>query len=288
MFGAIVGLLLGFQRQRSTDLKLNRIIKECLDAKRMVNLRPVYLKELDRYLSRFSEFLGNPRIPAVMVGDIERWLARPEWSAGTRATGINRLSSLFSFAVRRGYVKSNPVDRLDRIRLERPPPRILSPTEAQSLLDATRDIAPALLPYIILGLFAGIRPAELDRLDFADVLPERRIVKIDAASSKVRQRRIVQLEDAAVLWLQALECPACGPIAPTQKRRKLRRIRKAMGWSEWPKDILRHSSASYWMAKEQNAAKVADWLGNSVGVLLRHYREIVTSEDSLAFWSIRP
>lgn len=42
------------------------------------------------------------------------------------------------------------------------------------------------------------------------------------------------------------------------------------------------------MAKYRDAALVADKLGNSPSILLRHYRELVTHEAATAFWSIRP
>lgn len=263
--------------------RLDAVIEECITAKRFSNLRPVYVHELRRFLTRFKESLGNPYISDITPAKIQGWLAKPQWSDGTRATGLNRLSSLFSFAFRRGYIPFNPVDRIDRIRLERKPPQILTPAEAILLLASTKRVAPTMWPNIVLGLFAGIRPAELDRLQSQDVDTARAIVRIDTATSKVRCRRIVELQPRAVLLLDG--CLPAGPITPKQKKRKMRRIAKAMGWTFWPKDILRHTAASFLMAKHRNADLVADMLGNSPGILLRHYRELVSAEDCTAFWS---
>lgn len=266
---------------------LSRTISECIDAKRFANLRPIYVLELERYLSAFRTSIGDRPIASVRLKDIEAWLTRPDWSVSTRATGINRLSALFSFAVRRGYIKSNPVDRIERVRLEYKPPQILSPEDADKLLDMTLRFAPTMLGHIVIGLFAGVRPAELDRLTFADVDLERAIVRIDAATSKVRRRRIVELEPKALHWLKA-HAVCQGPVTPRQKRRKLRMLAAGMGWECWPKDILRHSAASYLMAKYRDSALVADKLGNSPSILLRHYRELVSAESATAFWNIRP
>jgi hypothetical protein len=52
--------------------------------------------------------------------------------------------------------------------------------------------------------------------------------------------------------------------------------------------VLRHTAASHWLAAWQDAGKVAHELGNSAGILLRHYRELVPRAESEKFWSITP
>lgn len=286
VLGSLIGFICEGGWKLSRSVRLNHAITECINAKRFANLRPVYVIELERYLGAFRTFLGDRPIASVRPKHIEAWLNKPEWSAGTRATGINRLSALFSFALRRGYVKSNPVARIERVRLEYKPPHILSPEEADKLLTLTLKFVPSMLGHIVLGMFAGIRPAELDKLTFTDVDMDRGIVRIDAATSKVRRRRFVELEPKAIHWLKAVDCK--GSVTPRQKRRKLRTLTAAMGWTCWPKDVLRHTAASYLLAKYRDSALVADKLGNSPSILLRHYRELVTSESAAAFWNIRP
>lgn len=273
--------------RQETKPNLSQVISDCVAAKRLANCRPIYIAELKRYLSKFCDALADPPIDSVTVQDVERWLSRPDWSPGTKATGLNRLSALFSFAVRRGLIPSNPIDRIDRIKLERTPPQILSPEQARNMLVFVRNQIPSLLPHVVIGMFAGVRPAEISKLTFSDVDFDRRIIRVDAASSKVRRRRLIEVEPVAFEWLAGFR-GVTGPINPKQTRRKLRRLRKLMGWHKWPKDILRHSYGSYAMAKYRDAAKVADWMGNSVGVLHRHYRELVSADDCAAFWSIMP
>ncbi|HRZ58656.1 MAG TPA: hypothetical protein P5525_24715, partial [Candidatus Paceibacterota bacterium] len=114
-------------------------------------------------------------------------------------------------------------------------------------------------------------------------------VTVDAAASKVRQRRIVHLMPSAGEWMKlALKSKSRLPLSQSTRRRFLRRLRDHLGFKIWPKDVLRHSAASYWLAECQDAAKVALELGNSVGVLFRHYRELVTKEEAGKFWDIRP
>lgn len=50
--------------------------------------------------------------------------------------------------------------------------------------------------------------------------------------------------------------------------------------TRWPQDVLRHTFASFTMAEVQDAGKVAAEMGNSAGVLMRHYRELMTRDDA--------
>lgn len=263
-------------------------VQFCVAAKRAANLRGNYVRDLERSLKRFSEFIGTAvSLGTVSPRHVDLWVSKPGLAPGTRATRLNRLSALFTFAMRRGFIDRNPVDRLERVRLERRPPRILSPSDAARMLALTREHDPEFLPYVILGVFTGIRPKELERLRFDDINFDAGVIRIDAAASKVRRRRIVEVEPNAQLWLSEFR-GRTGLIVDFQTRRKLRRLRDLMGWSSWPKDILRHTCASYLMAKHRDAALVSDWLGNSPGILLTHYRELVSREDALAFWDLLP
>lgn len=223
---------------------------------------------------------------AIGPSHLESFFAEQNYSVPTRATAINRLSTLFAFAERRGYIERNPVDRLDRIILERKPPAILSPAAAAQMLAVAKLKEAALLGYLVLGLFCGIRPAEMDRMDWSSVDRGRGIIRIDAAASKIRRRRLVLMPSAAVAWLH--DVPAVGAVSPKQKQRRLQRLAVRLEIEHWPHDILRHSAASYLLALHQDAGKVAMWLGNSPGILLRHYHELVSPEDCAAFWAIRP
>ena len=58
--------------------------------------------------------------------------------------------------------------------------------------------------------------------------------------------------------------------------------------TEWPHNALRHCFASYTLAAEQNAPALALEMGNSVEVIMQHYREIVTPAEAARFWNLLP
>lgn len=261
---------------------LKSLVKECVEAKELANRRPKYVKELRRSLGKF--LIGredcDPR--QISPATIEQWFAAAGFSGATRCTMICRLGALFSFAKKRGYIEHNPVTRIDRPIIERKPPRILSPEEAIKLLNFAGRVG--LFAYVVIGLFGGVRPAEMERLTWDDVDVHRGIVCIDAATSKVRRRRIIHLEPAGRAWLERADITL--PISPKQKQKRLRRLACHMGWEVYHHDILRHSGASYLLALHRDAARVALMLGNSPGVLLSRYYELVSDEDQKKFWSV--
>ena len=150
------------------------------------------------------------------------------------------------------------------------------------MLATVAQECPAAAPWFVLGLFAGLRPSECDRITWDAVDLARGIVTVDAAASKVRRRRVVTLSAQASLWVTWAQGGTL-PLPVTTRRRALRAVRDSLGWDEWPADVLRHSAASYALGETKDAGRVANELGNSPGILLRHYRELV-SPDGLAEW----
>ena len=140
-----------------------------------------------------------------------------------------------------------------------------------------------------LALFAGIRPEELEKIGWESVDLAAGKVRVDAAASKVRRRRIVHLMPNALEWLAfSKELGAALPYSRSSRCRALARAARRLGFSTWPQDVLRHSAASYLMTHTRDVGRVADDLGNSPSILLRHYRELVTTENALAFWNLIP
>jgi integrase len=142
-----------------------------------------------------------------------------------------------------------------------------------------------------LTTLAGLRPEEAANTTWDNILldGDAPLVRVEAQTSKIRQRRIVYLHPTATAWLRhAKKKRAELPLVYQPRRRAQMAIRKVLGFEKWPQDITRHTAASYWLANTQDAASLAESLGHSVDVLKRHYRAIVTKEEAQRFWSITP
>lgn len=112
-------------------------------------------------------------------------------------------------------------------------------------------------------------------------------LRIDAAASKTRHRRIPTLHRKAVaLLIEAHQKCARLPVSRITQRRYLDRAKGLLRLNEWPQDCMRHTAASFLLALHKDAGKVAFSLGNSASVLMRRYYNLVTDEDAEKFWTI--
>lgn len=262
-------------------ITMRAAIDELLAAKRAANRRPVYLRSLGFYLNQFAAGRDTKPLAEFSTASVEQWMQRYA-SPESRQTWLNRLSTLFSFAVRRGHLTANPCARIERVTVERVPPLVLTPEQAEKLLRVT---PPRMRAHVVLGLFAGIRPGELAKLTWDAVCLDTKSVRVDLA--KTRRRRIVPLEPCAVALLAALP-ERTGDISPPEisVRRWKRRAAKALRFGRWPQDLLRHTAASYLLALLGDAGKVAARLGNSSAILLTHYHQPVKQADCERFWQL--
>ena len=153
-----------------------------------------------------------------------------------------------------------------------------------ALLAAADAIA---LPLIALGGLAGLRTAEIVRLEWKDVNFAQGIITISAAKSKTASRRIVPIQPNLALWL-APWANASGPVLlRAETTRMEKRVADAAGIT-WKHNALRHSFGSYRLAQIKNAAEVSLEMGNSPQMVFKHYRELVTPKNAAAWWAIEP
>lgn len=276
-------------QRAASGVTLKQAVESLLFAKASANYRPRYVKSLRQYLALFAKDREESPVSALDVFTLETWFAKRNESLASQASNIGRLSALFSFCERRGWIDKNPCRMLERVRIDQKPPKILSVDQAREVMQFAMYQRPLSLAYFTLALFAGIRPEELEKIGWESVDLTAGKVRVDAAASKVRRRRIVHLMPNACEWLAfAKDLGSALPYPRSSRTRALRRAAKKLGFDGWPQDVLRHSAASYLMTQLRDVGRVADDLGNSPSILLRHYRELVSAENALAFWGLSP
>ena len=144
-------MLLGAKGQ-----SLGNAIEEVIAAKRLANSRESYVAELGRYLRKFAMGRAEMDVAVFSPKVIEKWFAGRSDTAHGRATGINRLSTLFDFCWRKKWIAENPCTRLERVHLEYGIPKLLSVDECERLMHAAERLDATLLPRLSLMLFAGV------------------------------------------------------------------------------------------------------------------------------------
>lgn len=286
---AVADIILEVDSSRpATVVTLGGGIVVLLAAKSAANFRPRYVNSLRSYLGLFARGRENMPIADITVEVLELWFASRKEAPSSQRGNLGRLGSLFAFAERRFWITRNPMRQLEKIRIDRKPPKILTVEQAERLMEWAMRRYPKSLAFFTLALFGGIRPQELEAVTWENV--GAGIVTVDAAASKVRRRRIVHLNENAIEWLNfARELGALLPFGINKRVRTLQKAAVHLGFEAgWCQDILRHSCASYWLATRNDVGAVSRELGNSPSILLNHYFELVSAESALAFWSIRP
>lgn len=263
---------------------LRQAIDLLIESKTKANKRPGYVTNLRQYLDAWARGQEERSLASITLDEIENFVNTKE-SVGSRLTTINRLSTLFSFAVRKGWIVANPLKRIERPTVEATLPTILTDADTIKMLAYIKAKLPKLAPWFALALFAGLRPEEADQITWDKINLDAGTVIIDPSISKVRNARTVHLEPVAVAWLKL---GGDLPITQVSRRRALRKVRDFMGWEEWPKDVLRHTCASHWIALKKSYGAVAIEMGNSENILRKHYRAEVAQADCKKFWSLTP
>jgi integrase len=274
-------------RPTGTSPAIETVMAELLAAKSATGRSPRYLDSLSIPLKQFTK--GRERLPVANIGlrDIESFLDSK--NIRSRQTLRARLSTLFRFAVRRGYRADNPCDRLESVRTVQTPPAVLTVEQTGKCLAWLDAKGSRAFGWFVLTTFAGLRPEEAEKTSWNEINFQEGWIRVEAQTTKVRQRRVVYPHPTALVWLRrARDRKAELPIAPQPRRRAIRLLRSLLGFTSWPKDVTRHSAASYWLAETGNAAQIASALGHSESVLRKNYMALVTKTEAQKFWQLTP
>jgi integrase len=273
------------RRNRGLQLgvKVPDLIAEFVKAKAEDNLSRVYRLQLSGSVKRFAAaFPGELLI--IKSGDIDRWLRSLNHTPVTRNSLHRCIKVFFSFAKSRGYLPQSEATAAELVPVAKEgetKTEIFQPAEMSKLLAIA---PPKELALLAIGAFAGLRMAEIKRLEWKAVDLDRRIITLRADQAKTASRRIVPISDNLAAWIELLprEGKVVGKVAP-----ELTKLAKKLGM-EWPRNALRHSYISYRLAVVKDAAKVALEAGNSPDIIFKHYRELVTEQEAKEWFAIMP
>ena len=244
-----------------------------------------YMSDIRSRLGAFAKDYGRLKVSEIRPDLMDDWLRSLKVAAQTRNNFRRVLHVFFKFAMLRGFVGDNVVTKTARAKVVRSAPAIFSPAQMRTVLENAPD---DFVPYLAIGGFAGLRSAEIERLDWSEINLERGFIHVKADKSKSAQRRLVAINDNLLAWL-APHIHQSGPIISPIRAREAREQTCKAAHIDWPSNVLRHSFASYHLAHFHDAAQTAIQLGHSSAVMLyRHYRELVSPDAAVEWWQIFP
>jgi integrase len=209
-------------------------------------------------------------------------------SGRTKNNYLQAINVLLEFARKQKYVPRDfaVMDEVDQSEEADFDIEIFTAEEVTRILAAVRDDA---RPALAIGAFAGIRTAEVCRLDWTEVNLEKGLIEVKKGKAKTRSRRLVPITSNLALFLKDVAQPA-GPVWPHSEPFLFDLMRDAGndGGVKWKHNALRHSFISYRVAKMKNVNEVSMEAGNSPDMIFKHYRELVTEKEADAWFGVTP
>lgn len=275
------------RREKVTERNVADVVSEFIAARQSNDSSVRYIQTLRTHLLRFGASFQTA-IGNVTTRNIDAWLS--SLCVGPRARNNTRTSivTLFRFARSKGYLPKGA--RTEAEDTEKAKDRggaigILAPDQMAKVM---KHALPEHAVYFALGGFAGLRRAEIERLDWHDLNFERGHILVAAEKSKTATRRLVPIHPNLLEWLAPLRREQ-GPLVSSKRAGDAAiAFAKSKIGGEWPSNALRHSYATYRLAQIADSARVALEMGNSVAKLMTNYRELKDPTDAAAWFAITP
>ena len=277
---------------------VKHVVEEMLRTKKSAGRSRVYVSDLRYRCGKFAEAFRCD-IQSIDRKQIEEYLSSLKLSPRSRNNFFLALRTMFRFAVSRKYLAKDfeELDGIERFSQPNGKIEIFTPSEVRRLLSVVRA---EMIPFVAIGAFAGLRHAELCRLEWSEIDLEAGFIEVTAIKSKTKSRRLVPISANLARWL--LTCPVkSGKVVPfrcvgdqivelcksteevDENTEKV--VRPA---TVWKRNGLRHSFVSYRIALTQNVNQVALEAGNSPGIIDKNYRELVRPKVAQEWFSIIP
>jgi integrase len=245
---------------------------------------------LDRFAANF-----NVEVHTLTPNLISDYLAALPLAERSKRNHRDVLGFFFRWLVLRGYVPKG-TDLLEGV--QNYTARKIGEISIYSADEMARLIAAAddrILPFIVIAGFAGLRHAEISRLEWLDVDLQDKFIEVKAEHSKTNTRRIVPIKDNLAAWLRPMAKRSGKVVTVANISKQLLKTAEATSNAEkeikpliWKHNALRHTYISARVAESGDVPRVADEAGNSVAVIRSNYLKRIRPAAAKEWFEIRP
>lgn len=301
---------------------LSQFVDDFLEGKKQRlergDIRPLTYTNFRTRSAKFVDQFGERPLVEIGASDIKDWLVNLKRGPRTTKNYMSVVAEIFNEAISAGYLARSPLARISKHERKvlcgqsggmEKEPSVLTVAEAKRLLAAAHEHQELnLLPFVVLGLFCGLRSEEIKRLDWSSIELKGKspYVTISGAIAKKRRIRHVDIPANAVAWLKTCARKQ-GPVSEDRysddhgrRFRKLTRLAefgylegegKTAKWiGTWQVNAMRHSFGSYHYALHGDPMLTSRLLGHKSNdtVLFDHYRALASKEDAEEYFNILP
>ena len=265
------------------------VIAELIAAKRREQLSVPYVDRLEDDLKSFAAAVPE-EIEKVHAPHIKEFLNGCKVGPRRWNNLRDQIVTLFRFARSERYLpkdRTTEAEDVMKMKVARKTVAMFTPEELELILENTREVW---LPWVLISAFAGIRTFEVLRMDWSSVRWEQKLIDLPPEVTKVNERRIVPMCDTLLRklapWRDA-RGPVCEAKIPQREIEQiLAKVKAVRPDFRWKHNALRHAYGSYRTALTQNVPQVALEMGNSVGMVKRHYLEAKAFEEGLRWFQV--
>jgi integrase len=274
------------QRQAKVpQITVTDAVDRMLEQKRKDGLSERHVQDLDSRLTKFAESF-QCQLASLTGPQITAWLRALGLSLRSQNNYRMAIQTLVSHAKECGWLPRDwsELDTVKKQKEKLETPEIFTPTEIKDLLSKASD---KLRPYVAIAAFAGVRQAELERLDWSKVDIKTGYITIDASIAKTNSRRVIPMPDNLKQWL-APHVKKQGAVCEYGNvTNALVKLAKAAG-VEWKHNGPRHSFGSYRTAQTADVPRVSYEMGNSPAMVKQHYHGLATPETAAEWFAVLP
>jgi integrase len=254
-------------------------------------LRPRSLGSLRYWSKRLAKLFPTQRLQDLTYDLIRKTTDELKTTEGKPASThlrkhfIGHLGQFLNWCIQQGLTATNPTPRI-KIKVPVPDAIFLSIGECRRIVSVLNrpEFKPLIGP-VAIGLFTGIRVAEISRLQWCDIHLDQMQISVIRRVGKTRRGRSITIHPVLKAWLEKLDPNQ--PFVGLAPRRLMDRFKKELGF-KWNTNVVRHTYATYWQSQNRDGARLSSNLGNTEAVASRHYVRMVSKADAEQFWTLYP
>ncbi len=252
----------------------------------------VAIKSTLKRLMRNNPKLANKPVRSMKAEDCKKALEAAFHTPRQFVNGRSIMSAVFGHAVKRGWTDRNPVAGVDIPVVKEQRIKALPLNNCRTLMSLAHEMYGGACEVAAgMMLYAGIRPTEVTRLRWGDVLLEEGVICVPPRHSKTGGARHVGIQAPLKKLLCSVPRGASDePLIPPNWPLKWRAVRKELVKKTgvaWQQDILRHTFASFYVKEYRDISALQLEMGHSSSTLLRtRYlnMEGLKKQDAREFW----
>jgi integrase len=227
------------------------------------------------------------------VADIEpvalrKWIKARSDNGNTQAMYFRYARMFFGYLKANRLIADNPMGGVPAPKTK-PGRNILTPAQMKALLDL--DLPGHVRALLLLGGFAGLRTEEVERMAWENINTKTGQIHVVPGAMKDSggfDQRIVDFTEPLKrrkAWIAKQKgkiIPVASETLHTHRRRACAPV-----LTEWPDNCLRHSFATYHLARAKNAGLTAYQMGHTSSAMVsRVYAVPAALADWRAWWNI--